>query len=125
MEIEIKNFMSPDILDFKNFVPTDKKSFSFLLEFEIGIKEKKGGDLFSIEVCTPQWLIENYQSSDIVFCNNKLIVFEYNIENIINEIKRYLRSITGSTWEDIATQISKVAHWEFENYKSKIPTKPQ
>lgn len=121
MEIEIKSFMSPDILDFKNFVPTDKKSFSFLLELEIGIKGEKGADLFSIEVCTPQWLLGNFQSSDIIFCKNRLIVFEYNIENIINEVKRYLRSITGSSWEDVASEISKIAHWEYENYKTKKP----
>jgi Immunity protein 8 len=117
MEIEIKNFSSPDILDFKHFVPTDKESFSFLLELEIGIKGKSGADLFSVEVCTPKWLVENYQSIDIVFGRHKIIVFKYDIDNVINTFSQYLNSLDDDSWESIVNQISKMAHWEFEDYK--------
>lgn len=117
MEIEIKDFMSPDILDLKGFVPKDKNSFSFLLELTIGIKGKKGGDQFSVDVCTPKWLLENHQTHDVLFGRHKLIVFEYDIDNIINEIKRYINSATSSSFEDAVKQISKIALWEFDNYK--------
>ena len=116
MKIEIKSYTSPDIIDFKHFVPDDKKSFFFLLELEIGIVGKEGADLFSFEVCTPKWLLENHQPYDIVFGRHKLIVFEYDIENIINTISRYLNSTTFISWEDATSKIAKIAHWEYEDY---------
>lgn len=118
MKIEIKSFTSPDILNFRHHIPDDRESFFFLLELEIGVLGKEGADLFSFEVCTPKWLLENHQPYDIVFGKHKLIVFEYDIDNIINEIKRYLNANTYHSWEDAANQISKIAHWEFEDYKN-------
>lgn len=118
MKVEIKNITSPDILNFEYYNPEDKKSFSFLLELEIGELGKDGADLFTIEVCTPKWLIENYQTKDIIFGQNKIIVFEYDIKNIIDVIEKYLDSLYGDTWKDIVNQISKIAKWEFEGYES-------
>jgi hypothetical protein len=118
MKVEIKTFISPDISDLKSFAPADKRFFSFLLELIIGIKGEKGGDIFGIEVCTPKWLLENHQPLDILFGRHKLIVFEYNIDNIINSISLYLNSIAGDSWEEIASQIARIANWEFEDYKS-------
>lgn len=80
-------------------------------------KGKDEVDLFSIEVCTPKWILENHQSSDIVFGKSKMIVFEYDIDKIINAINQYLNSIICHTWEEAAIQIAKIANWEFENYK--------
>lgn len=117
MEIEIKNYTSPDILDFKHFVPTDEKLFSFLLELEIGIKGKQGADLFEIQVCTPQWLLDNYKISDVVFCRNRLIVFEYDFENIITKIKQFISTVSGNSWEEIAIKLARIGRWEFEDYK--------
>lgn len=116
MKVEIKSFISPDILDFKNFEPTDKESFSFLLEFIVGLKGEKGGDEFSIEVSTPKWLLENYKKEDVLFCRHRIIVFEYDINRIINEIENHFESVIGNSWEEIANKISRIAHWEFEDY---------
>ena len=117
MKVEIKSFISPDILDFKNFEPTNKESFSFLLELVVGVKGKVGGDLFSIEVSTPKWLLENYKKEEILFCRHRIIVFEYDINRIINKIENHFESVTGNSWEEIANKISRIAHWEFEDYK--------
>lgn len=117
MQIELKNFTSPDIFDLKRYIPDNKESFSFLLELAIGMKGKDGSDLFSIEVCTPKWMLENHQSYDIIFGRHKLIVFEYDIVNIIDAIRRYLNTITYNSWEDVTNQISKIALWEFEEYR--------
>lgn len=117
MRIEIKGYSSPDILDFKNFEPNSKESFSFLLELEIGMKEKAGSDLFSVEVCTPKWLLENYQSYDVLLGRHKVIVFEYNIDNIISALGHHINSIACNSWEDFAKHLSRIAHWEFDDYK--------
>src|SRR4051812_26196247 len=116
MQIDIKSFMSPDILDLNNFIPSDKLCFSFLLELEIGIKGKVESDVFSFQVCTPKWLQENHESSDIVFLSRKLIVFEFNIVNLIDKVNAYLCSIPARSWEDVVSEISKTANWEFDHY---------
>lgn len=117
MQVEIKSIISPDILDFKNFQPIDSENFSFLLEFIVGVKGEKGGEEFSIEVFTPKWLLENYQKGDVLFCRHRLIVFEYNIDRIIKEIESRIESVIGNSWEEITNKISRIAHWEFEDYK--------
>lgn len=118
MNAEIKSFISPDIQDLFSYKPTNKESFSFLLELVIGIKGQEGGDLFSIEITTPKWLLENYNKGDVVFGRNRLIVFEYDINRFINEIETYINSAPGNTWTEIANQLSRIAQWEFEDYKT-------
>ncbi len=117
MEIEIKSYSSPDISDFRNFVPEDRRSFHFLLELEIGLKGLDGGDLFAVEVCTPHWILENHQTTDVLFCKNKLIVFEYDFDNMLNKIKTFISTLNGGSWEEIAIKLSRISQWEFDEYK--------
>lgn len=119
MVAEVKSIISPDILDFKTYYPDNDTCFSFLLELTVGIKGKDGGDIFGIEVCTPQWLLENHDTSHIVFGRGKLLVFEYNIERIINRLTKYCESCSGNTWEEIALKIARIGNWEFEDYQPK------
>lgn len=117
MKAEVKSITSPDIDDFKNYFPENEISFAFLVQIVIGIKGQNGGDMFNIEVCTPTWLLENYNSYDIIFCRHKLIVFEYSIEAILKRITEYCESFEGNEWDEIANKISTIALWEFEDYK--------
>ena len=118
IKAEVKSIISPDIADFKSYYPEDDSCFAFLIQVIVGIMGQKGGDSFDIEVCTPKWLLLNNSSSDIIFGRHKLIVFEYNIERILKSITGYCESCYGINWEEIAGKISRVAHWEFENYKT-------
>ena len=117
MIAEVKSIISPDILDFKTYYPEDDTSFLFLLQVIVGIKGKEGGDTFDIEICTPQWLLQNYDASSIVFGRGRLIVFEYNIERIFNRITKFCESCSGNTWEEIAPKIGRIGLWEFEDYQ--------
>lgn len=117
MIAEIKSCISPDVADLSNFRPPDKDYFFFALEYVIGVKGKEGGDLFSIEVCTPKWLSSNDNKDRSVSNKNRLIVLDYDINKILNEIKVRVESIEGASWEEIAGKISEFAFWEFEKYK--------
>lgn len=112
--------MSPDIFDFKTYYPEDDSSFSFLLQFIVGIKGKEGGDTFNIEICTPKWLLQNFETSHMVFGRGKLLVFEYNIQRIFKRINEYCESCTGDTWEVIVNKVSRIGLWEFEDYQPNI-----
>jgi len=116
---EIKNIMSSDIFDFKTYWPEDERSFMFSITVTVGIKGKPGGDLFGVEICTPKWLLDNYNENEIILGVDKLIVFKYDIEKILSRIRALFDGCSGNTWEEIAIKLSRIGHWEFENYQEK------
>ena len=116
MQAELKSIISPGISDFKKYLPNDNKNFSLLLEFVVGEKGKEGGDIFTIEVCTPHWILENYKLGDLVFGRGKLIVLDYDEKGIFEAIRNYCNLCNGKTWDEIANKISRIGLWEFEDY---------
>ncbi len=117
MKAEIKYFHSPDVYELEKYVPIENDNFGFLLELEIGIVGKDGADLFNIMLCTPKWLINNNKNDEIIFGRHHLIVFEYNYQKIYKTLNDYISNIDCENWEEIANIISRIAHWEFEDYK--------
>ena len=119
MNAELKRLHSPDIDDLKNYQPTDKKKFAFLLQAMIGPEGKEGEESFDIEVCTPQWIEETYGREDIIIRPHQLIVLEYNFERINNAINDFLQSCSGDNWKEVAKKVARLGKWEFEDYTEK------
>lgn len=119
MKAEIKSIISPDILNFETFQPIDQENFCFLLEITVGPRGQSSGDNFSLQVLTPNWLIQNHQKYDVVFARHMLIVFEFDLDAIFKEIKNKIESIEGNSWQEIVDKISRIAQWEFEDYRVK------
>jgi hypothetical protein len=117
MQAEVKSILSPDIFDFKSYYPEDDSCFLFLIQVIVGIKGKEGGDTFSVEVCTPKWLSENYSTGSIILGRGKLVVLEYNIDKVLKRITEYCESCTGDSWQEIVNKISRLGLWEFEDYR--------
>jgi hypothetical protein len=117
MKAEIKYLNSPDIYDLELYIPKEKDNFGFLLELEIGILNKEGGDLFNVMVCTPKWFSENYKSVKIIFGLHFIFMFEYEYTILYNMILNYINNIEEETWDGIALKLSYLGKWEFEDYK--------
>ena len=117
MYAELKWIHSPDIDDFSSYYPENPDSFAFLLQAMIGIKGEDGEDTFDIEVCTPEWLKSNYSKDEVLIVRHMMIVFEYDFERIKQRIKKYCDGTSGKTWEEIAEKLSRIGHWEFEDYE--------
>ena len=75
------------------------------------------GDLFQIEVGTPKWLMFNQQSEVCIFGKGKIFVFHFDFQRLSAALNNKVASIEGKSWEEIATQLSSIAIWEFDNYK--------
>jgi hypothetical protein len=116
MRAIIKSFQSIDIEDLYNFTPLNRDNFSFLLELMVGPDTEEGEESFNIQVCTPQWLSSNMKKEDILLGNYFLIVLEYNFERIFNKIRQLVEGCSGNNWNEIAEKVSRIGHWEFENY---------
>ena len=116
MKAKIKLLQSINIEDLYDFIPEDPDNFSFLLELMIGPADAPGEESFDIQVCTPKWLASNMKNEDVLFGNHLLIVLEYNFAKILNKIERYVRACKGNNWNEIASKLARMFHWEFEGY---------
>lgn len=117
MKGEIKNIFSMDIDDLESFRPKIQDSFNISLRIIAAPEGSEGEESFDIQVCTPKWLSENMKEKDVVIGRHFLFVMHYDYGLIVNRIKEYINECDGADWVEIATKISRLGHWEFEDYR--------
>ncbi|MEJ1334509.1 MAG: immunity 8 family protein [Candidatus Sedimenticola sp. (ex Thyasira tokunagai)] len=116
MDAELKRVHSPDIDSLSSYQPEEPECFAFLLQAMIGPKGEDWEESFDIEVCTPKWIEKTYGLDEIVIGRHYFIVREYNYENIIRTIDKYLMHCSGDDWKEVAARVSRLGRWEFEDY---------
>jgi hypothetical protein len=116
MRALVRRFHSPEIFDLEAYRPADPSSFGFLLQVLAGTSGEDGEDSFNVIVCTPRWLEERYRSTDVVLLRHHLLVSRYDWSAIARFITGYVRSCEGETWQEVATKIGRLGHWEFEDH---------
>src|ERR1700748_330034 len=114
---EVKGIMSTEIFDLENYKPENNENFSFLLTVTVGPKGEIGAENFDIDVCTPKWLLDN-QYDDFVLGKGKLIVFRCDMKKILARIRALFNECNGEDWNEIAVKLSRIGHWEFEDYRA-------
>lgn len=102
-------------LRFAEFQPMDDPGCVWI-EFEVGPLGEEGGDLFQLLACTPDWLIGEVERSGARWGRALLIVPRIQSDEIVNQIESQLSRLSASTWIELATKISRIAIWEFEDY---------
>ena len=121
MRAQLKGLHSPDI-DLAKFSPEDPTNISFLLEASIGPENEKGADIFSIQVCTPNYLLRSEHSGHgVIVGKNRLIVLQEDIGIIRSFIERYCQRCSGSTWVEVAQKLEGLGEWEFSGYRPHQP----
>lgn len=118
MRPKLISFFSTDVdACLSKYYPSEPDNFGFLARLIVGEEKTEGGDIFDVMICTPQWLMSNFQESDIIIGRHYLIVFEYNYQRIYSRLKKLIENIHGDNWEEIALKIGRIGHWEFEDYQ--------
>ncbi len=97
-------------------ITVNEISFCIPLEFIVGEADKEGGDLFQIEVCSPEWIEKELEMIHILSNRHLVIVKKWNFLTVIDFIETYLESCTAENWNDVTLKISRMAQWEFEDY---------
>jgi hypothetical protein len=120
MTAELKRLHSPDVYDLRNFVPEIIDNFGFLLQAMIGPKGVDGEESFDIQVCTPKWLSDRQDPSDVVIGRHYLIVFGYDYDRLVNVIANFCEECSGKTWQEIAMRLDRLGKWEFEDYQPAV-----
>lgn len=117
MIAELHDLYSTDVDDLRTFVPPIADNFGLLVRAIIRPKGSAGEESFDMMLCTPRWMLDHHQPNEVLIGRHYLIVFEYNYERLRNFILSYCSKCTGDTWEEIAARLSRLAHWEFEDYR--------
>jgi hypothetical protein len=114
----LKYLHSPDVLDFSSYHPEEDDNFGFLLQAMIGPEGTEGEESFDIMVVTPKWLQKRVAEVDIFLARHYLIVREYDMNLIRKFINNYIERSSAETWHESALRLSRLGHWEFEDYQT-------
>jgi hypothetical protein len=116
MKAELKELVCLDF-DLNSYWPDDEDNFGFILRAMIGPDNGESAEAFDIQVCTFEWLKENYKLEKVFFAYQMVIVTEYDIEDIKTKIEDFCKSCVGDDWQAIAYKLNLIGGWEFENYQ--------
>ncbi|WP_238151952.1 MULTISPECIES: Imm8 family immunity protein [Xanthomonas] len=103
-----------DTWDLKKEQPDDPSCFIEQLRAVIGPEDFEGGDDFFIDVCTADWIKKKHYG--LKWGRFMLIVDKYNYEEIYKFISEYIGKFEEASWNELATKLSRVMSWEFEDY---------
>ena len=101
--------MRPDL-------PEDVFDCGVFVEASIG-PDESGGDIFSFTVVTPEFLKRDRSSR---WGRGYLVVPAFDWESVELAIRKLLDHVARETWNDVAIELSKELHSEFDNYASTI-----
>ena len=104
--------------DLELHVPQDQQKFCVLVRAMVGPRGGGGEESFDINVCTLQWLEEQIDREGFVFGTHRLFVKTYDTLQIKKLITKFIERYSGASWREVAEKISRIARWEFEDYKA-------
>ena len=117
MRAKLKEIVSADV-DFDSYQPKDATCFSFPIEMVIGPEHTESGDLFQMDVCTPEWIRKEYGEQHVAVTGFPLLlVFEYDWPKILTHLEHLIGSYTADNWDDLSLKLSRLAVWEFMDYQ--------
>jgi hypothetical protein len=111
--IEITEFPS---LNPEDYLPDDFEDFQCIFGLQIGPVGSGDSELFHVTVCTPKFLAEACKRDGFIWGRHRLIVLEYNLESITQILVKFVGNYSGKSWHEVATKVSRIANWEFEDY---------
>ncbi|AJC21292.1 immunity 8 family protein [Pandoraea pulmonicola] len=120
MKAEIKSLHSLQLEDrLINYQPDDLSNFSTWIRAYIGPQSEASSEAFDIEICTPDWLKSQCAIEGQMWGRHMLIVEAYDYKTIKAAIERYVATCHGEDWAAIATKLSRMGAWEFEDYRDR------
>ena len=115
MKAEIKGYYRSDNEDLSSYEPEDRQVFGSTLVFSIGVKGQEGADYFEVDVASPAYL--EHLTPQPFFLRHTLVATDYNLPQAVARMTRYVEGLEAESWEQLACHLSKVARWEYEDYR--------
>src|SRR5689334_16825352 len=92
------------------YEPLDPTDVDFWMTFTIG-PDQTGGDNFQVHIVTPN----NLRGANAG--KYAIVINYYEWSSVLDEVEKILDSCRGTDWREIAENLAKSLHWEFEDYK--------
>ena len=94
-------------------LPEKPEDCSIHIEANIGIEGEDASDIFSFNVVTIKFLERDDKPR---WGRGYLIVERFSWDIVENSVNKLLRHCQGDNWEEIAKEINKEMHWEYDKY---------
>jgi hypothetical protein len=98
-------------------VPADLESFCIAIRAEVGPWGGEGTETFDINVCTSKWIEGKVKNQGFVVGRHYLVVESYDAVQIKSIITKLIQRYQANTWQEVAEKVSRIGHWEFEDYR--------
>ncbi|MGR6660939.1 Imm8 family immunity protein, partial [Avibacterium paragallinarum] len=89
-----------------------EKSYILQLTLSIGERLKDGADYFDVFI----YNIDYVKEKKILLGHNSIIVDIDDIDELEKEIKLFVNSIYGYSWNEVLNKLRKYFKWEYEDY---------
>ncbi len=87
-----------------------------LIEAEIGANGTPGAEIFSFQVVTPKYLARERLPR---WGRGLLVVEEFSWREVEAALQKLLMHASRPVWNDVAAELNKELHWEFDNYSQR------
>lgn len=94
--------------------PADSAQVVYWLCLHIGPAGQQGADLFYVNVLSGP-AARQLDTGELAR-RKKIVVEDYSWSAVMRAVDDILRGVEGTSWREIAQQLSQKFDWEFENY---------
>jgi hypothetical protein len=100
-------------------LPGDPAAFVFGVQLLAGPADGPGEESFQLTVCSPEWLAQRCRSGEPVNGLHHVIVgWDTYDERVLRDwLEARVHTVEAPGWEGIASQLSLLGGWEFEDYR--------
>lgn len=99
----------------------DPAKFAFTARMIVGPPDPPGEESFDVWVCTPEWLaVECQRQGGILDARHHVVVDfrSFDQRSLRQWLEARVERAEGPTWTEVAGHLTRLGHWEFEEYKT-------
>ena len=116
MKAALRTVVSPDLDDLLDWQP-DEPDFAILVQLLVGPADGPGEESFDVVVCTAGWLATAARSGPFD-ARHHTVVDYFDWPTLRDYFEQQVEGCTGEDWHEVAEKLSRIGHWEFEDYQS-------
>ena len=117
MRAAIRGYECYDSDDLSTYNFGEPQVFGFTLAFAIGVEGQEGSDQFEVLVASAPYLAQRYPGQVVIFLRHIILASDYNVNVAVALMNKFVSSLEGKSWQELATKINTVARWEYEDYQ--------
>ncbi len=118
MKPQLKRVDTNSTISLEDACAKDPEKMGFWINAAIGSDETERADDFQIFVCTRQWLDSEHGLDGQKKIKKYLLVDAgCNSVALKEALNSYLSECEGDNWSDLVVKISRIAIWEFDEYR--------